>query len=127
MQTYINIYIYILQHIILLIIIFFVYSLCEGASMAFPPSGSGLFPWFWYLITFPLYFLFISTIVDVRKKDKEDFALVAFIVCLVWMGIFSYIYYRGYEKEIERKCYQIPEPWKEARTRGRKCHTRSFT
>ena len=75
---------------ILLIIIFFVYSLCEGASMAFPPSGSGLFPWFWYLITFPLYFLFISTIVDVRKKDKEDFALVAFIVCLVWMGIFSY-------------------------------------
>lgn len=58
--------------------------------MAFPPTGSGFFAWFWYILTFPLYFLFIYTIIDVQKKNKDEYAILAFLVCLIWMGILSY-------------------------------------
>ena len=56
--------------------------------MDFPIPGSGYFAWFWYIITFPLFGLFVYTIVDVKKRN--DLAILSFTACLAWMGLLSY-------------------------------------
>lgn len=55
-----------------------------------PPANAGYFPWVWYIISFPLFALFINTIVDVRKEGRAKYAILAFVACLAWMGLFSY-------------------------------------
>jgi len=62
----------------------------EGVSIAYPMAGAGYFAWFWYLLTLPLYFTFINTIVDVRKEGSKPYAIQSFIASLVWMGFLSY-------------------------------------
>ena len=63
-----------------------------GVSLDFPVSGSGYTAWLWYIFTFPLFALFVYTIIDVRKENRGTgpYAQMAFISCLIWMGLFSY-------------------------------------
>ena len=59
-------------------------------SIAYPPPGSGYFSWFWYLLTLPLFALFLYTIIDIRRDGNTKYAGLTFISCLAWMGLLSY-------------------------------------
>lgn len=63
----------------------------EGISIH-PPSGDDrtISTLFWYAVTVPFMFAFYCTIPDVRQPGKQKFVYSAFIMCLVWMGVFSY-------------------------------------
>ena len=65
-------------------------STCNaGISLALPQNASYL-TWFWYFTTLPLVFVFWCTVADVRKPGNRKYAHLTFVMCLCWMGFFSY-------------------------------------
>lgn len=63
----------------------------EGVSLS-PPYGAGYVAWIWYIVTLPVVAAFALTIVDVRQPGRGSigYATYTFVVCLMWMGFFSY-------------------------------------
>ena len=63
----------------------------EGLNV-FPPRGEDrtLSTVFWYIITLPFILAFYVTVPDVRQPGCHKYVYVSFILCLAWMGIFSY-------------------------------------
>jgi K+-dependent Na+/Ca+ exchanger-like protein len=60
----------------------------EGLSLS-PPDG-GVRAWLWYLLTLPYVFVFLYTLPDVRRPGHQKYAYVTFVLCLCYMGLFSY-------------------------------------
>eukprot|EP00596_Hydrurales_sp_CCMP1899_P008413 CAMPEP_0119051756 /NCGR_PEP_ID=MMETSP1177-20130426/73270_1 /TAXON_ID=2985 /ORGANISM="Ochromonas sp, Strain CCMP1899" /LENGTH=622 /DNA_ID=CAMNT_0007031073 /DNA_START=89 /DNA_END=1954 /DNA_ORIENTATION=- len=61
----------------------------EGMSLS-PPWEGSCGTWFFYILTFPIVLLFWATVPDVRKNGSRQYALIAFIMSLVYMGVISY-------------------------------------
>ena len=58
----------------------------------FPPQGEDrtLSTVFWYIITLPFILAFYVTVPDVRHPGRQKFVYLSFVLCLAWMGVFSY-------------------------------------
>ena len=63
----------------------------EGLNI-FPPQGEDrtFSTVFWYIVTLPFILAFYITVPDVRQPGCHKYVYVSFILCLAWMGIFSY-------------------------------------
>ena len=63
----------------------------EGLSIFPPRDGDRTFNTiFWYIITLPFILAFYFTVPDVRHPGRQKFVYLSFILCLAWMGVFSY-------------------------------------
>ena len=63
----------------------------EGLNI-FPPQGENrtISTVFWYIVTLPFIVALYITVPDVRQPGCHKYAYVSFILCLAWMGVFSY-------------------------------------
>lgn len=55
-----------------------------------PPKDGGARDWIWYIICLPLVFVLTFTIPDVQRPGWEKWCYAAFLLSVVWIGIFSY-------------------------------------
>ena len=63
------------------------HGVCEALK---PPRGEGIFAWLKYLLVLPLVFCLSVTIPDVRRPGLGKWCYLAFVLSIVWIGIFSY-------------------------------------
>lgn len=62
-------------------------GVCEALK---PPRGEGFFAWLKYLLVLPLVFCLSVTIPDVRRPGLGKWCYLAFVLSIVWIGIFSF-------------------------------------
>jgi Ca2+/Na+ antiporter len=57
-----------------------------------PPKGAGCGGWLWYLFTFPLVFVLMFTVPDVRREGCwKSCYLLCFFLSICWIGIFAFV------------------------------------
>merc|ERR1712032_1509747 len=55
-----------------------------------PPYGGGFFDWFNYILVLPLVFVMTITIPDVRRPRMSIWCYLAFVLSILWIGLFAY-------------------------------------
>jgi sodium/potassium/calcium exchanger 1 len=64
----------------------------EGAFESLkPPYGESTFSWIQYVVVFPLVFVMVMTIPDVRRPGWGRWCYVSFAASIAWIGGFSYL------------------------------------
>lgn len=60
-------------------------------NLHFPKKGAGILAWLKYIVVFPLVLIMTFTIPDVQRPGRGKWCYLAFILSIIWIGLFSYV------------------------------------